>query len=83
MLIEADAEGYVVSFSIYPGNPKPGDIVRLKVYIKNKIPGKAFLKPITLSINSVYFFFMEKEPYQTIRLFSETDNLIDLKSICR
>lgn len=71
MLIEADAEGYIVSFSTYPGNPKPGDIVRLKIYIKNKITGKAFLKPITMSINSVYFFFMEKEIASPITLNQE------------
>ena len=61
MLLEADAEGYIVTFSTYPGNPKPGETVRLKIYIKNKKTGKAFKKPITLSINSIYFFIQEDE----------------------
>ncbi len=39
MVIDADAEGYTVTFAIFPGNPNPGDIVRIKVYIK---VGKSF-----------------------------------------
>ncbi len=71
LVIDADSEGYIVTFSTYPGNPKPGDTVRIKIYIKNKKTGKAYQKPITMSISSVYFFIFENEMSKAVTLTSE------------
>lgn len=56
MVIDADAEGYTVTFAIFPGNPNPGDIVRIKVYIKHKNSGKVYEKPIEMSVSTESFF---------------------------
>ncbi len=55
MVIDADAEGYVVTFSTFPGNPMPGETVRIKVYIKHKITGEAYTSPVTLSVTKITF----------------------------
>lgn len=55
MAIEADAEGYIVTFSIFPGNPRPGEIVRIKVYIKHKLTGEVYTEPITMSVSRETF----------------------------
>jgi len=61
MVIDADAEGYTVTFSIFPGNPQPGETVRTKVYIKHSRTGEIYRKPITLSVSEVKFLRGEKE----------------------
>ncbi|MFQ5605468.1 MAG: hypothetical protein ACE5HS_19540 [bacterium] len=61
MVIEADAEGYLVTFSIFPGNPRPGQIVRIKTYIKHKLTGEVYTKPIQMSVSQETFFGGEQE----------------------
>jgi len=61
MVIDADAEGYLVTFSIFPGNPLPGQTVRMKVYIKHKMTGEVYSKPIEMSVSSETFLGGEKE----------------------
>ncbi len=61
MVVEADAEGYMVTFSIYPGNPRPGETVRIKVYIKNKISGEVYTKPVQMSVSRETFLGGDKE----------------------
>lgn len=56
MVIEADAEGYTVTFSIFPGNPRPGETVRIKTYIKHKLTGKVYTAPIRMSVSRETFF---------------------------
>jgi hypothetical protein len=60
MVIDAEAEGHDVTFSIYPGNPQPGDIVRVSAYIKHAMTGIVYAKPITLSVSTVKFLRGEK-----------------------
>ena len=55
MVIDADAEGYTVTFSTFPGNPMPGETVRTKVYIKQIRSGKAFTEPVTMSVTKETF----------------------------
>jgi hypothetical protein len=55
MVIDADAEGYTVTFSVYPGNPQPGDTVRVSVYIKHQMTGEVYTKPIRMSVSRVKF----------------------------
>lgn len=55
MVIDADAEGYMVTFSIYPGNPQPGEIVRIKIYIRHTGTGAVYTQPITLSVSKETF----------------------------
>jgi len=55
MVTEADAEGYTVTFSTYPGNPLPGQIVRIKTYIKHKLTGEVFTKDIEMSVSKETF----------------------------
>jgi len=67
MVIDAEAEGYDVTFSIYPGNPQPGDIVRVSTYIKHAMTGAVYGKPIEMSVSTVKFlrgekFFSEPQP---------------------
>ncbi len=64
MVIDADAEGYTVTFSIFPGNPMPGETVRIKTYIKHNMTGKAYTKPITMSVSKDTFFGGEDEIVQ-------------------
>ncbi|MFQ5639715.1 MAG: hypothetical protein ACE5IR_17155 [bacterium] len=61
MVIDADAEGYVVTFSIFPGNPRPEQTVRIKVYIKNKLTGEVYAKPIDISVSKETFLGGETE----------------------
>ncbi len=61
MVIDADAEGYTVTFSIFPGNPMPGQTVRIKTYIKHNMTNKAYTKPITMSVSKDTFFGGEDE----------------------
>jgi hypothetical protein len=61
MFIEADAEGYVVTFSIFPGNPVPDQTVRIKIYIKNKLTGEVYTRPIEMSVTKDTFFGGENE----------------------
>ena len=56
MVIEADAEGFDVTFSTFPGNPQPGETVRMKVYIKHGQTGEVYQGPVELSISRVTFF---------------------------
>lgn len=56
MVVEADAEGYLVTFSIFPGNPMPGQTVRIKTYIKHKLTGEVYTQPIDMSISRETFF---------------------------
>lgn len=67
MVIDAEAEGYDVTFSIYPGNPQPGDIVRVSAYIKHAMTGAVYQKPVELSVSTVKFlrgerFFDDPKP---------------------
>jgi len=55
MVTEADAEGYSVTFSIYPGNPLPGQTVRIKAYIKHKLTGEVLTKDIEMSVSKETF----------------------------
>ena len=55
MVIDADAEGFTVTFSIFPGNPGPDETVRLKIYIKHTLTGRAYTEPITMSVSKVTF----------------------------
>ncbi|MBT5534771.1 hypothetical protein HOK31_17020 [Candidatus Poribacteria bacterium] len=55
MVIDAEAEGYDVTFSIYPGNPQPGDIVRVSAYIKHAMTGAVYQKPVEMSVSTVKF----------------------------
>jgi hypothetical protein len=71
MVIDADAEGYQVTFSIFPGNPRPGEIVRLKVYIKHQSTGEAYTKPVTLSVSSESFLRGRQEIMEPVRVQSE------------
>ena len=50
MVIDADAEGYDVTFSIYPGNPQPGDTVRVSIYIRRAATGEVYDQPIDVSV---------------------------------
>ena len=61
MVIDADAEGYDITFSMYPGNPKPGDTVRVSVYIKHRMTGKVYDKPIQISVSRERFLSGEGE----------------------
>lgn len=61
MVIEADAEGYTVTFSIFPGNPLPGQTVRIKVYIKNKLTGEVYSQAIDMSVSRETFLAGETE----------------------
>lgn len=61
MVVEADAEGYAVTFSIFPGNPMPDQTVRIKVYIKNKLTGEVYTKPIEMSVSKDTFFGGDNE----------------------
>ncbi|MCP4216725.1 MAG: hypothetical protein GY765_18890 [bacterium] len=61
MVVEADAEGYTVTFSTFPGNPRPGETVRIKVYIKHTKTKKVYTAPIRLSISTLTFFGGENE----------------------
>ncbi len=61
MMIEADAEGYLVTFSIFPGNPQPGQIVRIKTYIKKKQTGEVYTKPISMSLSRETFLGGDEE----------------------
>ncbi len=65
MVIDADAEGYTVSFSTYPGNPRPGDTVRIKIYIVDNKTGAVYNRQITVSISTLFFFFIEDEKVKT------------------
>ncbi len=56
MVIDADAEGYTATFAIFPGNPLPGQVVRIKVYIKHKNSGRVYTKPIEMSVSTESFF---------------------------
>ena len=60
MVIDAEAEGYDITFSIYPGNPQPGDIVRVSAYIKHAMTGAVYTKPVELSVSTVKFLRGEK-----------------------
>ncbi|MEO2006936.1 MAG: hypothetical protein ABGY41_22910 [Candidatus Poribacteria bacterium] len=67
MVIDAEAEGYSVTFSIYPGNPQPGDTVRVSAYIKHAMTGIVYERPVELSVSTVKFlrgekFFDEPKP---------------------
>ena len=55
LAIDADAEGYIVTFSIFPGNPRPKETVRMKVYIKDKFTGEAYKQDIKMSVSLVTF----------------------------
>lgn len=55
MVIDAVAEGYLVTFAIFPGNPNPGQTVRIKVYIKNKITEDVYTQPIKIAVSSESF----------------------------
>ena len=61
MVIEADAEGYLVTFSIFPGNPNPGQTVRIKVYIKNQLTDEVYTRPIEMSVSKEMFLGGESE----------------------
>lgn len=61
MIVEADAEGYTVTFSIFPGNPRPGQTVRTKTYIKHKLTGDVYTKPIEMSVCKETLLGGEKE----------------------
>jgi len=61
MVIKADAEGYTVTFSIFPGNPMPDQTVRIKTYIKNKLTGEVYSEPIQMSISRETTFGGETE----------------------
>ncbi len=55
MVIDADAEGYTATFAIFPGNPNPGQVVRIKVYIKHNNSGRVYTKPIEMSVSTESF----------------------------
>jgi len=61
MVIDADAEGYTVTFSTYPGNPKPGEVVRMKIYIKHTLSGTVYNAPIHISVSTMTFFGGENQ----------------------
>lgn len=61
MVIDADAEGYTVTFSVNPGSPQPGDTVRVSVYIKHQMTGAVYTKPIQMSVSRVRFLGGEDE----------------------
>ncbi|MCP4725662.1 MAG: hypothetical protein GY863_11530 [bacterium] len=71
MVIDADAEGYTVTFSIFPGNPMPGQTVRIKTYIKHNITKKAYTKPIIMSVSRDTFFGGENEIVKPKNIRSE------------
>ena len=74
MVIDADAEGYQVTFSIFPGNPLPGETVRMKIYIKHKLSGEVYTKPITMSVSKITFLKGEEiivEPKLVISDYNE------------
>ncbi|HDY87240.1 MAG TPA: hypothetical protein ENH82_03880 [bacterium] len=71
MVIDADAEGYTVTFSIFPGNPLPGQTVRIKTYIKHNLTGKAYTKPITISGSIDTFFGGNNEVFKPRKINSE------------
>ncbi len=72
LVIDADVEeGYSVTFSVYPGKPKPGEIVRLKVYIKDKETGAAYDKAIKMSVSTVKFLRGAQEVLKPKTILSE------------
>ncbi len=72
LVIDADVEdGYMVTFSVYPGKPMPGEIVRLKVYIKDKETGEAYTKAIKISVSTVKFLRGENEVLEPKLILSE------------
>ncbi|MCP4397441.1 MAG: hypothetical protein GY801_09120 [bacterium] len=72
MVIDADVEeGYSVTFSIYPGKPMPGDVVRMKVYIKNKETDAVYTKAIEISVSTEMFLRGEKEILEPKTILSE------------
>lgn len=74
MVIDADAEGYQVTFSIFPGNPLPGETVRMKIYIKHKLSGEVYTRPITMSVSKITFLKGEEiivEPKLVISDYNE------------
>ena len=71
MVIDADAEGYIVTFSTFPGNPGPGETVRIKVYIKHKLSGQVYSQPISMHVSKVTFFGGEDVITETKTLESD------------
>jgi hypothetical protein len=71
MVIDADAEGYTVTFSTYPGNPKPGETVRIKIYIKHTLTGKVYTSPISISVSRLTFFGGERQLVAPKKLISD------------
>ncbi len=71
MVVDADAEGYNVTFSTFPGNPRPGETVRIKIYIKHKSTGRVYTAPIRMSISRMTFFGGEKVLTAPRKLSSE------------
>ncbi|MCP5107196.1 MAG: hypothetical protein GY950_27665 [bacterium] len=71
MVVEADAEGYTVTFSTFPGNPRPGETVRMKIYIKHAVSGRVYTEPIRMSISTMTFFGGETEEVAPRRFVSD------------
>ena len=71
MVVEADAEGYLVTFSIFPGNPLPGQTVRIKTYIKHKLTGEVYTQPIDMSVSRETFFGGNTEILEARQVNSE------------
>jgi hypothetical protein len=71
MVVDADAEGYNVTFSTFPGNPRPGETVRIKIYIKHKLSGKVYTEPIQMSVSRMTFFGGETEMVSPRKLISD------------
>lgn len=71
LVVEADAEGYLVTFSIFPGNPLPGQTVRIKTYIRHKQTGEVYTRPIEMSVSQETFLGGEQQILPSRKVTSE------------
>jgi hypothetical protein len=73
MMIDADAEGYTVTFLMHPGNPQPGDTVKVSIVIKHQMTGTVYTKPIQMSVSRVTFSGGEDELIQPTSVSPESN----------
>lgn len=71
MVIDADAEGYKVTFSTYPGNPVPGETVRIKIYIRHAATDEVYTEPVEMWIEVDKFFGGEEIVLESRTVHSE------------
>jgi hypothetical protein len=48
--IQAQVRAHELSFTYFPGTPKPGEAVRFKLYIRHQKTGEPFRRPLTVEL---------------------------------